>query len=82
MRTGLQSTDHTRTGHLGLTGEEGSEIGNIQESRIQERLLSLKNGTDRLPRNVGKNNHYTLRSSPEQRSSFFIGKGKVSFVWV
>jgi hypothetical protein len=42
-----------------------------------QEFLTLENGTNRLPRNVGRNYHYTLINSSEEHSSHLLCIGSL-----
>jgi hypothetical protein len=49
----------------------GQPVGQILSGEeVQEDLLALEDGTDWLSRNVGTENHFTLRNIPEECRSY------------
>ena len=48
----------------------------VSGTAFQEECLTLKDGTDRLSRNVG-NHQYTLRKIPEERRSHLYRRGSL-----
>ena len=69
MRNALLWAVTQRVGVISYTDVSGQPIGPVFK-RQEEGLLAPEDGTDRYYRNVRiRNYHYSLRNSPEERSS-------------